>query len=234
MKMKHILSLAAIAAFGMAQQAPAAVLLFTEFSATAKNNNTKTVSNIDWTTYGLTLASPNLVFGGSATGFISPGGSPNNTVQVAGNVENVGPWNTSFTITPTVGLELEAFTLNYRAINASGVNQTNTKDAIVTLNIYEGADTGGTLLGSFTDNIEDLGNSHPNGASGWTMADIDLSSLAALSIGQAYTFHLTTAKDSTTGGNNWAIDDLKLTGIPEPSAALLGGLGLLALLRRRR
>jgi uncharacterized protein (TIGR03382 family) len=31
-----------------------------------------------------------------------------------------------------------------------------------------------------------------------------------------------------------AVDDVTLTVIPEPSAALLGGLGLLALLRRRR
>jgi hypothetical protein len=30
------------------------------------------------------------------------------------------------------------------------------------------------------------------------------------------------------------IDNLSITAIPEPSAALLGGLGLLALLRRRR
>jgi uncharacterized protein (TIGR03382 family) len=30
------------------------------------------------------------------------------------------------------------------------------------------------------------------------------------------------------------IDDLKIETIPEPGAALLGGLGMLALLRRRR
>jgi hypothetical protein len=37
-------------------------------------------------------------------------------------------------------------------------------------------------------------------------------------------------------GNNTAIDNFSLSSnaIPEPSAALLGGLGLLALLRRRR
>jgi hypothetical protein len=36
------------------------------------------------------------------------------------------------------------------------------------------------------------------------------------------------------GANQVSIDNFSLTAIPEPSAALLGGLGLLALLRRRR
>jgi hypothetical protein len=40
---------------------------------------------------------------------------------------------------------------------------------------------------------------------------------------------------STTGaGTIWEVDNLNISTIPEPSAALLGGLGLLALLRRRR
>lgn len=40
---------------------------------------------------------------------------------------------------------------------------------------------------------------------------------------------------STTGaGTIWEVDNLNITTVPEPSAALLGGLGLLALLRRRR
>jgi MYXO-CTERM domain-containing protein len=36
------------------------------------------------------------------------------------------------------------------------------------------------------------------------------------------------------GGNNSTFDNLNVTVVPEPSAALLGGLGMLALLRRRR
>jgi MYXO-CTERM domain-containing protein len=42
----------------------------------------------------------------------------------------------------------------------------------------------------------------------------------------------------TSGNNTWSFSqstgDLTLTVVPEPGAALLGGLGLLALLRRRR
>lgn len=40
--------------------------------------------------------------------------------------------------------------------------------------------------------------------------------------------------DTNTIGNRIIFDDVSFTAIPEPSAALLGGLGLLALLRRRR
>ncbi len=40
--------------------------------------------------------------------------------------------------------------------------------------------------------------------------------------------------DRDTGNNSMRIDNVLVTAIPEPSAALLGGLGLLALLRRRR
>jgi hypothetical protein len=40
--------------------------------------------------------------------------------------------------------------------------------------------------------------------------------------------------DSNTIGNRIIFDDVNFTAIPEPSAALIGGLGLLALLRRRR
>lgn len=39
---------------------------------------------------------------------------------------------------------------------------------------------------------------------------------------------------SNYGGGTWRLDMVTVTAIPEPTAALLGGLGLLALLRRRR
>jgi hypothetical protein len=42
------------------------------------------------------------------------------------------------------------------------------------------------------------------------------------------------AQNHGEGGTHVVFDNVRLTSIPEPSAALLGGLGLLALLRRRR
>ena len=38
--------------------------------------------------------------------------------------------------------------------------------------------------------------------------------------------------ESTAGGPTFTVDNISV--VPEPSAALLGGLGMLALLRRRR
>lgn len=43
-----------------------------------------------------------------------------------------------------------------------------------------------------------------------------------------------TAWKSITGGTGEQINAIRIVAIPEPSAALLGGLGMLALLRRRR
>lgn len=39
---------------------------------------------------------------------------------------------------------------------------------------------------------------------------------------------------TTSAGTIWNVDNLNITTIPEPGATLLGGLGMLALLRRRR
>lgn len=52
-------------------------------------------------------------------------------------------------------------------------------------------------------------------------------------VGQSFYLRFT---DTNDGGNDagLAIDNLTVTAVPEPSTALLGGLGLLALLRRRR
>jgi hypothetical protein len=43
-----------------------------------------------------------------------------------------------------------------------------------------------------------------------------------------------TGSNSAYAGGTWRFDMVTVTAIPEPSAALLGGFGLLALLRRRR
>ena len=41
------------------------------------------------------------------------------------------------------------------------------------------------------------------------------------------------ATNSQTSGNSFEVDFIQINAIPEPSAALLGSLGMLALLRRR-
>jgi hypothetical protein len=53
-------------------------------------------------------------------------------------------------------------------------------------------------------------------------------------IGQDLRITIWAQNHGTEGGTHVVFDNVRLTSIPEPSAALLGGLGLLALLRRRR
>jgi hypothetical protein len=54
----------------------------------------------------------------------------------------------------------------------------------------------------------------------------------AYNTGASTTFTMTVTTDPGDGLHNYAFANV--TAIPEPSTALLGGLGLLALLRRRR
>ena len=220
-----------------AGSASSAVLLSTDFTGVVANDTSVpyTATNITWTTNHLTLASDNLIFygynNGTGNGFIT-GGSAANNIQVNRNVETGGPWSTSFTITPTATIDLTNFTLFYRAINGTGVNQSAAKNGTATLRVYLGSDTSGDLLGTYTDTFQDPGG----GTTAGDVADINLSALPDLNSDQAYTFELTTSRGSETLGTFWAIDNLTLHGdvIPEPGAALLGSLGLLALLRRRR
>jgi hypothetical protein len=66
----------------------------------------------------------------------------------------------------------------------------------------------------------------------YTSFSFTAAQLAALNQSNAYTLDLITTK---AGSSSWiSLDDVSIPGIPEPSAALLGGLGLLMLLRRRR
>ncbi len=51
-------------------------------------------------------------------------------------------------------------------------------------------------------------------------------------VAAAETFYLTIANTDNPGGTGFMVDNFSV--VPEPSAALLGGLGMLALLRRRR
>ena len=60
----------------------------------------------------------------------------------------------------------------------------------------------------------------------------DAASLTSF-VGQALTIRVGWALGSTSGTQS-KLDNVTLTSIPEPTAALLGGLGLLSLLRRRR
>ena len=91
----------------------------------------------------------------------------------------------------------------------------------------------------------DIGTAFGVGSYSWNLFDFasETDTLATISLADQYAGSLLDGDlngiwDLTSGGNSWQFTEstgvLGLTVIPEPSAALLGGLGVLALLRRRR
>jgi hypothetical protein len=91
----------------------------------------------------------------------------------------------------------------------------------------------------------DIGVIFGTGTYSWNLFDIasETGTFATITLADQYSGSLLDADlngiwDLTSGSNTWQFTEstgvLGLSIIPEPSAALLGGIGLLALLRRRR
>lgn len=70
-------------------------------------------------------------------------------------------------------------------------------------------------------------------SSSWELASYDLTGTTAVEDQATVYFRIVLDGATGTSGNN-RFDNITVEGVPEPSVALLGGLGLLGLLRRRR
>lgn len=150
-------------------------------------------------------ATTSLAFTGSATGFI--GGYVNNSgalnppgapIPVAGNVETIGPWSTSFQFTPAATRELALVGITCYAINASGGHQANSKSIRWDISI-----TGGALDASAHATGTDPGG---NGA---VSLPVDFTG-TTLAGGTTYTITLTVSSPDPTGGNNIALNSISL------------------------
>ncbi len=150
-------------------------------------------------------ATTSLEFTGSATGFIggyditsgalNPPGAP---IPVAGNVETVGPWSTSFQFTPAATRELAVVEVVCYAINASGGHQGNSKNIRWDVSIE-----GGALDVSAHATGDDPGG---NGA---LSLPLDFTG-TTLEGGTTYTVTLTVSSPDPTGGNNIALNSISL------------------------
>jgi fibronectin-binding autotransporter adhesin len=164
---------------------------------------------------GGTLGGSGIISGAtSIDGNLRPGTSP-----------GVLSFTNSLALTATSTTTFEIDGTN-RGSQYDGVN-------VGTTLVLDGAlvfDLGTTLLSNATFNLFDV--------TGGTSGDFVTVSLAGDMGAGSFDFDESDVWSLNQGGNTWTFTqstgDLSFAVIPEPSSALLGGLGLLALLRRRR
>jgi autotransporter-associated beta strand protein len=206
----HII-LTAVCILG-AGSATADVLLRTDFQGRTLNSGTKTASGFSWTSElgEAANASTSLTFTGSATGFISgyvlSSGSlnpPGQPIPVAGNIETVGPWSTSFTFTPDKSVDLTTINVISYAISATGVHQTSAKPVSWAVNI-----SGGLVNETVTASGSDPAGNAP------LSLNLDFTDIR-LTVGTTYTFTLTVSAASSTG-NNIALNSIQVNALPAP------------------
>ena len=190
----------------------------------------KLVINGSISTSSLTTVNTGAVLGGSGTvGALTVNGG--GTLAPGNSIESLGVGNVSFATNSTFAYELNSASLNGDLLDSTG-----------TLDIAAGAilsltqEAAGTLaIGSKLTLISYFG--------GWTNTELFTYLGGTLNDGDQFTLGANEWEfdyDDLSGGSNFSADQtgatrfVTMTVVPEPSAALLGGLGLLVLLRRRR
>jgi hypothetical protein len=235
--MKISRAVAAIAAFSLgAISANAAIIASTNFDGRTLTASDTTATSLIWTTNGVANPGNMVSLNASAAGLALFNGNSltQNMFAPALNTANVNTFwttNVSLIVSPGSTVTLTDVTFNAWSLNGSQLQNANKKlDFTVSL-IDPSAATIATV--DITDLISGTGVGSP-------LATATFSSAMALSAPGTYTLRIKGGDflGIDEFGNHTAIDNLSINGtfaaVPEPSAALLGGLGLLALLRRRR
>lgn len=208
-----------------------ATVLASDFTGVSKSGNT--ADSFSWDTVnGINTPSTSLDFfdADDGTTAVSFHDVTANEIVVNQNM-TAGGWVTSFNLSlngSTASISLTNLIVDLRlATGSGGDNTTGSKQGQISLEVI------GSTSGSL--GTADLGGDQAYPTVEYTRT-LDLSGFADLNSSETYTFQL-----SATGsgfGHHKSMQAVELTGdispIPEPSVALLGGLGLLALLRRRR
>lgn len=138
----------------------------------------------------------------------------------------------SFAATPGSGYELNLTTLTFDSIHNNTSGTAGTPNGTVTMNFFIRSS-----VDAYAANVGSVFSQAYNTTT--TGRSVDLTGASFQNLSSAVTFRLYVYEStdvSTNQGARW--DNVVLNGsvaaVPEPSAALLGGLGGLLLLRRRR
>ena len=237
--MKISRAVAAIAAFSLgAISANAAVIASTNFDGRTltASDTTATGASLAWTTNGITNPGNMVSLNSSAAGLALWNGNSLTQNMFAPNL-NTGNENTFWTTNVSLAVSsgstvtLTDVSFNYWAINSGQAANDNRRSDFTVSLINPSAVTVATV---------DITDSHFFTISGSPLVTATFSSAMLLSDPGTYTLRIKGGDflGVNETGTHTAIDNLSINGtfeaVPEPSAALLGGLGLLALLRRRR
>lgn len=221
MKKNVLISLFALA--GVATPAIAATLTLTNGNFQGSGNNTDPAS---WTVSETNTGSVSSVYVyGSTSNVLAFWGAGGYAQQSFSTGEaTVGSYN-SYTVT---------FDSGWRGFNSPTATGFSVTFSLINV-------TDNLLISSQTYNFPVPGaaitNTYTPIAQGNTVTINYDNSLASM-VGDTIALRISGTGSPNQGGNNFAntgwIDNVSVTAIPEPGAALLGGIGMLALLRRRR
>ncbi len=242
MKLKHI-SLAALSAFAIAGSASATVLLTDNFNTA--NNDSSTFNDNLTSDQGGTLAPVNYSI--SAPGANYSIQHSNNGAMLIANVGGnnwVSP-NYDFSaaptgLEPTLVIEFDAWVTDGASYSwlGFGIGASQGTDFYSqpygTNFVQSSGSHSYKFVISDTNGTGSAFNGITNGAKVDFYIDTVLQSSTAVTLATTGSGYLTFKQDQWDGWSIGHVDNLSVSIIPEPSAALLGGLGMLALLRRRR
>jgi hypothetical protein len=233
----------AAAFFLIALPSQAAVLLSTDFTGmTINGSNASQADGITWT--GTALSAPTILIlenvtvvqndgelFDSANTVTTAGGYFGGNTNLSSGTPSTGQWGTTVQLTVGgAGVSLEEIALNLTHATNTGTIQQNTRNTTVTITVRDNSDS--SLVG--TDNEV---FSVPASANDGVDGAVTFASALNLAAGGVYDIEFLVDSDVDGLGHYAAFGSIGFNGtvIPEPSAGLLlGSIGLLALLRRRR
>lgn len=215
----------------LAAAAVATTLAFSSaHAATLVVDNVENNGSTTWTTTG-TFANPTWTASGGF-GLTAQAGSEyfrisaSSTGAISGTVRRTGGFGPTFTVA--------AGTYTLSMFAGEGDSTTGGRRSFTTLDAVL-ATVGGTEFVGKTVTTPYVDPATPTTAD-WTQTTVQyvIPEASAL-IGEQFTWGFNWTKTAGSGYMfGWDAATVDFVAIPEPSAALLGGLGLLALLRRRR